>query len=72
MAEIVSASYDEENILLDAPKLMEEEDQQTENASFNKILVTLSSIQYMYDSTPKDEVLFQQISTSIQTLLLQK
>ena len=72
MAEIVSASYDEENILLDAPKLMEEEDQQTDNASFNKILVTLSSIQYMYNSTPKYEVLFQQISTSIQTLLLQK
>lgn len=66
-SEIATSGYDEESILLDAPKLVEEEEVQ--KATEQKVLVTLCSLQYTWDTTPKDEILFQQISTSIQTLL---
>lgn len=51
-SEIATAGYDEESILLDAPKLVEEEEVQ--KATEQKVLVTLCSLQYTWDTTPKD------------------
>lgn len=37
-----------------------------------KVLVALFSIQYIWETTPKDEVLYQQVSTAMQTILMYK
>lgn len=37
-----------------------------------KVLVALFSIQYIWETTPKDEVLYQQVSTAMQTILTYK
>ena len=45
------------------------EENKQEKVSLLKATVSLACIQNIWDTTPKDEILFQQIATSIQTLL---
>ncbi len=54
-AQIDTAHFDEENILLERPKFVDQDrSTQETNIPIHKILVALSAIQYMWDASPKE------------------
>lgn len=61
---------EEDSILFEKPKLNEE--QETVRIDSLKQLVLVNIIYYMYETTPKDEILFLRISSMIAPLLEEK